>query len=118
MEDHGPPIAYTALEKGTPVIDRSGRIAGVMDHVLADLEEDIFEGVIIDGRDHGGGRLYADAYQIAELRERAVLLSVDRDELHEPSENPAVLKPHPDDVVESELKHRLRRAWDLISGQY
>lgn len=40
----GPPIAYLALEEGTPVYDRRGERLGVVDHIMADEVHDIFEG--------------------------------------------------------------------------
>jgi hypothetical protein len=70
MEDLGAPIAYFALEDGTPVYDRN-----------------------------------------AELRERGVVLSVDRDDLPEPEENTK------GDAERTPLDARLRRAWDWISGR-
>lgn len=83
MDDLGPPIAYTVLEEGTPVLGRSGERIGVVEHVLADWQADIFEGLILGTRLLPGGRLYADVEQIAELHERGVVLSVDRDALRE-----------------------------------
>ena len=38
--------------------------------------------------------------------------------LHRPDANPATMSASPDDVTESELQRKLRRAWDLISGNY
>jgi hypothetical protein len=116
MEELGPPVAYIALEEGTPVYDRSGERIGVVDHVLGDEAADVFEGVIVH-KVAPGGHMFADVGQIAELRERGVLLSVDRDALHDPSERPASMKAQPDDTVESPLRARLRRAWDWISGR-
>ena len=88
MDDLGPPIAYTVLEEGTPVYDRNGKRIGVVDHVLADMQLDIFEGVIVHTLPLPGRHLFADVEQIAELHERGVLLSVERDDLHEPPERP------------------------------
>jgi uncharacterized protein YrrD len=114
LEELGPPIAYIVLEEGTPVYDRRGERIGVVEHVLADEALDIFEGVIIHTRPLLGGHLFADADQIAELRERGVLLSVDRDALHEPSEKQAGENAGAGSV-ESPLHARLRRAWDWLS---
>ncbi|MDT4946193.1 MAG: hypothetical protein QOH14_2926 [Pseudonocardiales bacterium] len=47
MQDLGPPVAYLALADGTPVFDRDGRRVGVVEHVLADLDLDIFHGLIV-----------------------------------------------------------------------
>jgi len=38
--------------------------------------------------------------------------------LPEPGENPATLGADPAEATESELTRKLRRAWDLISGNY
>ena len=90
MEDLGPPIAYTVLEEGTPVYDRDGKRIGVVEHVVADMQLDIFEGVIVHTRPLPGSHLFADVDQIAELHERGVLLSVGRDDLHEPPDEAEV----------------------------
>lgn len=111
----GPPIAYLALKEGAAVYDRGGERVGVVEHVLADETHDIFEGVILHTLPLPGRHLFADVAQIAELRERGVRLSVDRDELREPSENPATPTAHPDDTIESPFQARLRRAWDWLS---
>ena len=47
MRDLGPPVAYLTLADGTPVYDRNGRRVGVVEHVLADPDLDIFHGLII-----------------------------------------------------------------------
>jgi uncharacterized protein YrrD len=118
MEDLGEPIAYLALEKGVPVFDARGEEVGRVDHVLADQDADVFDGVVVDTSPLPGGRRFADADQIDELHERGVVLRVDGDALHEPPENPAVVRADPDDTVESPLQARLRRAWDYLSGRY
>jgi hypothetical protein len=40
------------------------------------------------------------------------------DELPEPSDNPATLEASPDDTAPDDLKDKLRRAWDYLSGNY
>ena len=117
MDDLGPPIAYTGLQEGTPVYDRSGERIGVVDHVLADMQLDIFEGVIVHTLPLPGHHLFADVEQIAELHERGVLLKVGRDELHEPPDEANAKKRDSGDQVESPLEARLRRAWDWLSGR-
>ena len=116
VDDLGPPIAYTVLPEGIAVYDRNGERIGVVDHVLADMQLDIFEGVIVHTLPLPGRHLFADVDQIAELHERGVVLSVERDELHEPPDEPAGKKSD-DERVESPLEARLRRAWDWISGR-
>jgi uncharacterized protein YrrD len=117
VEDLGPPVAYLAVEEGTPVYDRSGERLGVVEHVLADEQLDIFEGIVIHTHPLPGSHVYADVEQIDELHERGILLSVAGSELHEPPDAPAAMETQPDDVVESPLEARLRRAWDWISGR-
>ena len=115
VEDLGPPIAHLALEEGTPVYDRNGQRIGVVDRVLTDHDGDIFEGVIIHPLHLLGRHLYASHDQIGELRERGVLLSVDRDALHELSASSA-RKTASDRSPDGPVHAALRRAWDWITG--
>jgi uncharacterized protein YrrD len=117
VDDLGPPIAYTGLEEGTPVYDRNGERIGVVDQVMADMQLDIFEGVLVHTRPLPGRHLFADVEQIAELHERGVLLAVERDDLHEPPDDATRKKRGTGDRVESPLEARLRRAWDWLSGR-
>jgi hypothetical protein len=117
VENLGPPIAYTVLEDGTPVYDRNGEQIGVVEHVLADMQLDIFEGVIVHTLPLPGRHLFADVEQIAELHERGVLLSVGRDQLQAPPDDSAQGKRDEEERVESPLERRLRRAWDWLSGR-
>jgi len=118
-DDLGAPISYLALEEGTAVFAADGDEVGHVAHVLADEEEDIFDGIVIS---HGLGRhTFADAEQIGEIHERGVALTItaaEAEALPEPAENPAVME---EDLSESEgsgLTAKLRRAWDLLSGNY
>jgi hypothetical protein len=115
VEDLGPPIAWTALEEGTPVYDRNGERIGVAERVLADL--DIFEGVIVHTLPLPGHHLLADVEQIAELHEGGVLLSADREALREPPpEDPEEKRRRArTDTPERGLQARLRHAWDWIT---
>ncbi|NMH96992.1 PRC-barrel domain containing protein [Pseudonocardia acidicola] len=116
--DLGRPIAYLALAEGTAVYDRDGQRIGVVDHVLADVPMDIFEGVIVHTEPLPGNHRYADADQIAGLYERGVLLAVRRDDLHEPRE-PSRPRVAVDGSIpaESPLEARLRRVWDWITAR-
>jgi len=79
------------------------------------MQLDIFEGVIVHTLPLPGHHLFADVEQIAELRERGVLLAVERDELHEPPDEPGTRKRDNADRVEGPLEARLRCAWDRLS---
>ena len=118
-DDLGSPISYLALEEGTAVVGSDGEEVGHVAHVLADEEQDIFDGIVIA---HGLGRhTFADAEQVAAIHEHAVSLTISAAEaeaLPEPSENPAVVHDDPADPDGSPLADKLRRAWDLLSGNY
>lgn len=106
-QDRGAPIAYLALEAGTPVYASGGERLGTVEHVLADSSADIFEGIVLDARGDLGGRRFADAEEIADMYERAVLLRLDR--------RAAERLPEPKAGSEG-VGDKLRRAWDVISG--
>jgi hypothetical protein len=116
--DLGAPVSYLALVEGVPAITADGHELGEVRHVLADEENDIFDGLVV----HATGRdVFVDASQVDELYERGAVLTLDRaaaDRLPEPSENPAVLAADPDDTAPDGLGGKLRRAWDLLSGNY
>ena len=112
--DLGLPVAYLGLNVGTPVYDRDGARIGVVEHVLADEPMDLFLGLIVHTHPLPGRHLYADADQIADMRERGVVLAGGRAVLHDPSES----RPNaPDDEpAEGTLQARLRRAWDWLTA--
>jgi hypothetical protein len=118
-DDLGAPISYLALEEGTAVFGADGEEVGRVAHVLAVEEEDIFDGIVIS---HGVGRhTFADAEQVGAIHERGVTLTLtaaEAEALPEPAENPAVMHEDPSDSEGSSLSHKLRRAWDLLSGNY
>ena len=117
----GTPISYQVLAKGTPVYSSDGEQIGKVGHVLAAQDEDVFDGIVIAEHFGGGGHRFADADEIGEIHEHGVMLKLDREaceRLPEPTANPAVMH---DDPAESQAEFRhqkLRRAWDLISGNY
>jgi hypothetical protein len=124
-EDAGEPISYLALEEGTKVVSSDGERIGEVAHVLAEPEEDIFDGIVVDASWLPGGHVFADASQVEEIRSGQLRLNLDAAasrSLPQPSENPAALETGPGDTVKEdvgdELRDKLRRAWDLISGNY
>jgi uncharacterized protein YrrD len=119
MEDLGPPSSYLALEPGRPVYSSDGKEVGKVEHVLADPDADIFDGIVLDTSILPGGHRFVDAPQVDEIYERGVVLNVSAEEaqgLPEPSANPAVMKADPADAEDSGLARKLRSAWDRISG--
>jgi uncharacterized protein YrrD len=120
MEDLGRPSSYISLAEGTPVYSSDGESLGAVEHVLADPEVDIFDGLVIDTSVLPGGHRFVDAPQVEEIYERGVVLTVDAaaaGSLPEPSANPGSLEAGPGDMVREDLGDKLRRAWDLISGK-
>jgi uncharacterized protein YrrD len=119
--DLGNPASYLVLADGTPVVSSDGRELGTVEHVLADADSDVFDGVIVDMREGPGGHRFADATQVDAIYERGVVLAMSSEaaeRLPEPAENPATLDTGPDDTVPDDLKDKLRRAWDWLSGNY
>ena len=57
----GDPISYLTLEPGTDVISADGERVGVVEHVLADEETGIFDGIVIDVKLGPGGLHFVDA---------------------------------------------------------
>jgi len=116
--DYGEHISYETLAPGTPVVGSDGAEVGTVRHVLADDSVDVFDGLVIEV---GGTARFADADEVGEIYERAVILKVsaaDALELPEPVPAPAVMESHGVEDSEGPVMSKLHRAWDLISGNY
>ena len=119
--DHGEPISYVVLEAGTDVVSSDGTVVAKLQHVLADEEEDVFDGIVIDARLGPGGSHFVDADKVAAIYERAVVLNVPGSEIENlprPTPAPAVMESHGAEDSEGSLQSKLHRAWDLLSGRY
>jgi hypothetical protein len=121
MDDLGSPSSYLALQPGIAVFASDGSRVGEVEYVLADFDDDVFDGIVIDASALPGGFRFADAAQVAGIYERGVVLAVDAagaEALPEPTDNPGTLVVDGlEDVDESEFKEKLRRAWETISGE-
>jgi uncharacterized protein YrrD len=118
--DAGDPISYEVLEAGTPVYSSDGVQIGSVTHVLAVSEEDVFDGIVIEEHPGPDGHRFVDADVVDTIHEHAVNLKLDAAEsrdLPRPTENPAVMRDDPADSTGG-VQSKLRRAWDLISGNY
>lgn len=120
MEDLGQPSSYMTLREGVTVYSSDGTDLGKVEHVLADPEVDVFDGIVIDTSILPGGHRFVDAPEVAEIYERGVVLSIDAaaaERLPEPSANPGALEAGPADMAPADRGDKLRRAWDRISGK-
>jgi len=117
--DLGRPSSYLVLERGTPVYSSDHTQIGKVTHVLAVEAEDVFDGIVIGEHLFGHDHRFADADDVEQVFERGVVLKLDRsacERLPKPQANPAAMRDDPAESA-SEFRHeRLRRAWDLLSG--
>jgi uncharacterized protein YrrD len=114
------PASYLTLEPGADVISSDGERVGAVQHVLWDEETDIFDGIVVDVRLGPGGLRFVDAPDVGEMRAGEVVIAVpaaEVDQLPEPSANPAIVEMHGVEDSEGKLEHKLRRAWEMISGK-
>jgi hypothetical protein len=121
VHDLGDPASYLVLAEGALVCASGGEELGKVEHVLADPDLDVFDGIVIDASELPGGRRFVDASQIDAVYERGVVLSLDAEaakRLPEPSANPAEMAAGADETEPEDLGDKLRRAWDRISGNY
>ncbi len=124
MEDLGAPASYLTLAAGAGVYSSDGEQLGKVEHVLADTECDIFDGVVIDRSVLPGEHRFVDAEQVDEIYDRGVVLKLDAgaaQSLPEPSKSAAAMGTTGEDMVErewdDELEAKLKRAWDRLSGK-
>lgn len=118
--DLGDRVSYEVLAQGTPVYSSDDVQVGTVAHVLAAEHEDIFEGIVVAEHHGKGGHRFADEEVIDDIYERGVVLKLDRaaaEQLPEPSANPAVMYDDPTDSGGA-FHGKLRRAWNMISGNY
>jgi uncharacterized protein YrrD len=118
---YGEPISYLVLTAGADVVSSEGSVVGKVQHVLADSDEDVFDGIVIDCHRGPGGSHFVDADQVAAIYERAVVLTVpdaEVEQLPRPEPAPAVMESHGDEAPEGGLQRKLHRAWELLSGKY
>jgi hypothetical protein len=119
--EYGDPISYMVLEPGIDVVSSDGERVGKVEHVLADEDLDIFDGLVIDVESGPGGLHFVDSEQVDEIYERAVVLTVPAaqiEQLPKPGPSPGVIENHGVEDTEGALTAKLHRAWDKISGNY
>jgi hypothetical protein len=73
-DDHGNPIAYAALQPGTPIFASDDVELGTAERVIENNKEHIFDGIVLRT---DGGLLWVDAPEVARIYERRVTLTID-----------------------------------------
>ena len=107
MSDNDP-ISYSALVKGTPVLDAQGNRVGTVEHVLDDPELDLFDGIVIAT---DNGLRFVDANQAKTITVGSVHTTLSADaaaRLPEPDGDPVYEADGLQDVGQS-LTARLGR---------
>ena len=78
MDDEPVPIAYTALQPGTPVRTSDGRELGTVAAVLVDEPVDVFDGINVTT---GAGSRFVDADRIGRIFTTGVQTNLSWDEV-------------------------------------
>jgi len=120
VDDLGAQTSYLTLVEGAACYSSDGQHLGKVEHVLAEPDVDVFDGIVLDKSVLPGGHRFVDADQVASIHERGVVLAVDAataETLPEPTANPGEIEVGSDDMVPDELRDKLHRAWDRISGK-
>ena len=76
-DDHGDPISYQALQRGTPVVSADDRELGTVERVVDNPKEHIFDGIVMSA---GARQIWVDAPEVARITERRVTLTIDAEE--------------------------------------
>lgn len=77
MTEDGDPIAYTALEPGTPVQTSDGHEFGTVEAVLDVEDVDVFDGIVVKTSD---GPRFVDAGQVGQIFRTHVRTTLSADE--------------------------------------
>jgi hypothetical protein len=103
-EEHDHPIAYTALQSGTPVQTSDGYHFATVQAVLVDEKVSVFDGIVVQTAD---GKRFVDADQIGSIHTTYVRTTLSAEQ--------AANLPQPDGSALVEIKparsitHRLGR---------
>jgi hypothetical protein len=109
MTDEPDPIAYSALEPGTPVQSSDGRQFGTVADVLVVEEVSVFDGIVVDTP---AGARFVDADHVGTITTAYVRTTLSADEaaqLPEPDDRAPVYRADATDDTGSSLADRLGR---------
>ena len=76
-DDHGDPISYQALQRGTPIFSSDDHQLGTVERAIDNAKEHIFDGIVMIAGDR---HLWVDAPEVARISERRVTLTIDAEE--------------------------------------
>jgi len=107
-EEHDHPIAYTALQPGTPVQTSDGHDFGTVQAVLVDERVSVFDGVVVRTAE---GTRFVDAHQIDSIRTTRVRTTLSAEQ--------AANLPVPDGSTLVEIKPggSLAKRWGRLFGR-
>ena len=71
--EHGDPIAYYALQPGTPIVSSDDFELGTVERVIDNPKEHIFDGIVMRA---DAGLLWVDAPEVQRIAERRVTLNI------------------------------------------
>jgi hypothetical protein len=73
-DDHGDPISYHALQRGTPIFSSDDQQLGTVERAIDNPKEHIFDGIVMIAGDR---HVWVDAPEVARITERRVTLTID-----------------------------------------
>lgn len=111
--DLGHPVSYLTLSRRTPVLSSDGVEIGRVRRVLAARPQDVFHGLLVDTP--GGDRVVV-ADEVAELRERGVVLRLDAAACRRLRLRAADPVAGPDNVLQA-LDDLAANVWRRLSGR-
>jgi len=76
-DDHGDPISYHALQRGTPIFSSDDRQLGTVERAIDNAKEHIFDGIVMIAGDR---HVWVDAPEVARITERRVTLTIDAEQ--------------------------------------
>ena len=76
-DDHGDPISYHALQRGTPIFSSDDRQLGTVERAIDNPKEHIFDGIVMTA---GERRVWVDAPEVARITERRVTLTIEAEQ--------------------------------------
>lgn len=113
--DFGDSVSYLLLEPGTTVVCRDGTDVGTVDTVIADEDDDIFDGITVET---ANGLRFVEADMVETIRERLVTLKMAGSELPglpNPEAGPGEFKVDGD--ADPSVMKRLTRAFEGRFGE-